>query len=98
MRSRSKFALPAICLVPTPRRCFRYRRNSRCALPWTAPRHRGEGGSMRFTDKAAIVTGAASGLGLAIATRLASEGCAVAVADANEAGAAKARDGILAAG
>jgi 3-oxoacyl-[acyl-carrier protein] reductase len=53
---------------------------------------------MRFTDKAAIVTGAASGLGLAIATRLAGEGCAVVVADANEAGAAKARDGILAAG
>ena len=53
---------------------------------------------MRFKGKAALVTGAASGLGLAIATRLAGEGCAVAVADFDGAGAARARDGILAAG
>jgi 3-oxoacyl-[acyl-carrier protein] reductase len=53
---------------------------------------------MRFKDKVAIVTGAASGLGLAIATRLAGEGCAIAVADANGAGAGRACDGLLAGG
>lgn len=53
---------------------------------------------MRFTDKAAIVTGAASGLGRAIARRLASEGSAVVIADANEAHALRERDEIMAAG
>jgi 3-oxoacyl-[acyl-carrier protein] reductase len=53
---------------------------------------------MRFANKTAIVTGAASGLGLAIATRLAGEGCAVAIADANKAGAIAAGDGLLAEG
>lgn len=53
---------------------------------------------MRFTDKAAIVTGAASGLGRAIARRLASEGSAVVIADANEAHALRVRDEIMAAG
>lgn len=53
---------------------------------------------MRFDGKAAIVTGAASGLGRAIADRLAGEGCAVAIADANEPRAARARDEIVAAG
>ena len=53
---------------------------------------------MRFTDKAAIVTGAASGLGRASARRLASEGSAVVIADANEAHALRERDEIMAAG
>jgi 3-oxoacyl-[acyl-carrier protein] reductase len=53
---------------------------------------------MRFTGKSAIVTGAASGIGRAIAQRLAGEDGAVAVADANEANAIRARDEIVAAG
>jgi 3-oxoacyl-[acyl-carrier protein] reductase len=53
---------------------------------------------MRFTGKSAIVTGAASGIGRAIAQRLAGEGGAVVVADANEANAIRARDEIAAAG
>ena len=53
---------------------------------------------MRFIGKAAIVTGAASGLGLAIGQRLSREGCAVAIADADAAGAARTRDAFLAAG
>jgi len=36
---------------------------------------------MRFADKVAIVTGAASGIGLATAKRLASKGCRVVIAD-----------------
>ena len=36
---------------------------------------------MRFTDKVAIVTGAASGIGLATAKRLGSEGARVVIAD-----------------
>jgi 3-oxoacyl-[acyl-carrier protein] reductase len=53
---------------------------------------------MRFTGKSAIVTGAASGLGRAIAQRLASEDCAVVIADANEAHGIGVRDEIVAAG
>src|SRR5512140_1788931 len=41
---------------------------------------------MRFADKIAIVTGAASGFGEAIATRLAAEGAKVVAADIDEAG------------
>ena len=40
---------------------------------------------MRFTDKVAIVTGGASGIGLAIAKRLASEGARLVLADINQA-------------
>jgi meso-butanediol dehydrogenase/(S,S)-butanediol dehydrogenase/diacetyl reductase len=39
---------------------------------------------MRFTDRVAIVTGAASGIGLATAKRLGSEGARVVIADLNE--------------
>jgi NAD(P)-dependent dehydrogenase (short-subunit alcohol dehydrogenase family) len=44
----------------------------------------------RFANQVAIVTGAAGGIGVAIATRLASEGAAVVIADL-DAGAAQAR-------
>ncbi|MGE3468403.1 MAG: SDR family NAD(P)-dependent oxidoreductase [Pyrinomonadaceae bacterium] len=47
---------------------------------------------MRFEGRSAIVTGAASGIGLATASRLASEGCSVVIADLNEAKAAEAAD------
>jgi NAD(P)-dependent dehydrogenase (short-subunit alcohol dehydrogenase family) len=46
--------------------------------------------SERFANQVAIVTGAAGGIGAAIATRLASEGAAVVIADL-DAGAAQAR-------
>ena len=36
---------------------------------------------MRFRDKVAIITGAASGIGLATAKRLGSEGARVVIAD-----------------
>ena len=41
---------------------------------------------MRLADKIAIVTGAASGFGEAIARRFAAEGCALALGDVDEAG------------
>ena len=44
---------------------------------------------MRFKGKAAIVTGAASGIGRATAVRLASEGAKVMICDMNEAGLAE---------
>jgi NAD(P)-dependent dehydrogenase (short-subunit alcohol dehydrogenase family) len=37
-------------------------------------------------DKVAAITGAASGIGRALALNLADEGCHVAIADVNEAG------------
>ena len=52
----------------------------------------------RFEGKAAIVTGAASGIGAATARRLAREGAAVLIADINAAGAARVADEISAAG
>jgi NAD(P)-dependent dehydrogenase (short-subunit alcohol dehydrogenase family) len=39
---------------------------------------------MRFTDRVAVITGAASGIGLATAKRLGSEGARVCIADLNE--------------
>jgi NAD(P)-dependent dehydrogenase (short-subunit alcohol dehydrogenase family) len=53
---------------------------------------------MRFTDKVAIVTGAASGIGLATAKRLGSEGARVVLADMNEAKLQKAVEEVKAAG
>jgi len=52
----------------------------------------------RLRGKVAIVTGAASGIGAATATRLASEGAATVIADINLAGAQKLVDAITAAG
>ncbi len=54
--------------------------------------------AQRLSGKAAIVTGAASGLGLAIAKRLSAEGAAVALADLDEAAALRACGDIEAAG
>ncbi len=42
---------------------------------------------MKLQDRVAIVTGAAQGIGKAIADKLAEEGASVVVADINEAGA-----------
>lgn len=53
---------------------------------------------MRFTDKVAIVTGAASGIGLATAKRLGSEGARVVIADLNPDKAAAAAEEVKAAG
>ncbi|MNS47456.1 D-beta-hydroxybutyrate dehydrogenase [compost metagenome] len=53
---------------------------------------------MKLQGKSAIVTGAASGIGKAIAERLAREGAAVAVADLNADAARKVAAGIEAAG
>ncbi|MFN7931239.1 MAG: glucose 1-dehydrogenase [Blastocatellia bacterium] len=53
---------------------------------------------MRFTDKVAIVTGAASGIGLATAQRLASEGARVVVADLDQHKAETAVEAVKAAG
>jgi 3-oxoacyl-[acyl-carrier protein] reductase len=54
--------------------------------------------SLRFTDKIAIVTGAGNGIGLAIATRIASEGAAVVLADKDEAAAQRVCSEIVASG
>ena len=40
-------------------------------------------GTIRFTDKAALITGGASGIGRATANRLAAEGAHVIIADNN---------------
>ncbi|AUD05434.1 SDR family oxidoreductase [Spirosoma horti] len=53
---------------------------------------------MRFQDKVAIVTGGASGIGLAIAKRLASEGARLVLADLNEDNLNKALPDVKAAG
>ena len=53
---------------------------------------------MRFSDKVAIVTGAASGIGLAAAKRLGAEGARVVVADLDAAKAGTAADEVKRAG
>jgi 3-oxoacyl-[acyl-carrier protein] reductase len=53
---------------------------------------------MRLKDKIAIVTGAGSGFGEGIAKRFAPEGCAVMVADINDAGGRRVADEIAATG
>ncbi|MFF3978003.1 SDR family NAD(P)-dependent oxidoreductase [Streptomyces sp. NPDC055808] len=54
--------------------------------------------STEFAGKTALVTGAASGIGLEVARRLAEGGAAVVVADYNERGAKEAAEAITAAG
>ena len=49
---------------------------------------------MRFSGKTAIVTGAASGIGRAVAERLAREGARVVLGDVNAAGLAKVKAGL----
>ena len=53
---------------------------------------------MRFQDKVAIITGGASGIGLAVAKRLASEGARVVLADLNADNLTKALSQVKAAG
>jgi NAD(P)-dependent dehydrogenase (short-subunit alcohol dehydrogenase family) len=53
---------------------------------------------MRFSDKVAIVTGAASGIGLATAKRLGSEGAKVVIADLDKEKAQNAAKEVVAAG
>jgi NAD(P)-dependent dehydrogenase (short-subunit alcohol dehydrogenase family) len=53
---------------------------------------------LRFTDKVAIITGAASGIGLATAKRLGQEGARVCIADLNEEKARAAAEEVRAAG
>lgn len=53
---------------------------------------------MRFTDRVAIVTGAASGIGLATAKRLGREGARIVIADLNEEKARAAAEEVRAAG
>lgn len=53
---------------------------------------------MRFQDKVAIVTGGASGIGLAVAKRLASEGARIVLADLNQDNLNKALPDVNAAG
>jgi 3-oxoacyl-[acyl-carrier protein] reductase len=50
---------------------------------------------MDLTNRVAIVTGGAQGIGLAISKRLANAGASVAIADINEAGAKEAAKGIV---
>ena len=60
--------------------------------------HKMASGITRLKGRVAIVTGAAQGIGRAIATRLADEGAKVAIADIQDAIAAKTADEIKAAG
>ena len=53
---------------------------------------------MRFQDKVAIITGGASGIGLAVAKRLAAEGARIVLADYNEANLTAAAPEVKAAG
>ena len=53
---------------------------------------------MRFEDRVAIISGAASGIGLATAQRFADEGARVVLTDINEDAVAEAADGIAARG
>jgi 3-oxoacyl-[acyl-carrier protein] reductase len=54
--------------------------------------------SLRFANKVALVTGAGNGIGLCIATRLATEGAAVVLADKDEPAAQRAAESIRASG
>jgi len=58
----------------------------------------GAGAARRFEDKVVVVTGAASGIGLAAATRFGREGARVVIADRDAAHAAAAVDAVKGAG
>ena len=75
-------ATPTDAPVATPAR----RADARSAPPLAANRAIRHGRGMRFTSKRALVTGAASGIGRAVAARLAAEGATVACLDRDEAG------------
>jgi NAD(P)-dependent dehydrogenase (short-subunit alcohol dehydrogenase family) len=65
----------------------------RLALPWVS-RHAYREGMFDLQDRVAVVTGAASGIGRALAGELASRGCHLAIADIDEAGLAQTAAGI----